>query len=564
MGMFTCKESLQTDVLIVGGGLAAIRAALTAAKTGVSVTMVIRSRLCSGSSFYPLTAGLGYQAPCSEEDKAFFLEELSDSGARMNDEKLCKIFIDEIQERGAQAAEIVVKMNPITGRKACFAKRNRDLAAWGDWSAIRENVASTFHKYDNITVLEFTDILELLKKGDRLAGAVAADSRNNIVHIEAKAVMLATGGFCGLYKHCLTTSDVAGTGHDLALDAGAELINLEFNQFIPGMITPIYKTLFSEDTLRYAQDLLSPDGKDILLPYVGTQERKIECFNSRGLHGPFTVRDISSFFDISMMNEAIRTGDESGFRIVYDPKMYNAGNGNESLVSYLGWLTAKGIDLVRDKIMIAPFGHASNGGIKADENARTSVENLFCAGEASGGMHGADRHGGVATGICFVYGHRAGNAMAAMARQTPFDSLTDDQAMAALEDRLTVHHTSGYSCEEVTSEIRRTLWRYANVVRSEEGLTTALKNIEELESRFNPQEEIRMGGEIRKAVGTFHSIRFSKILIRTMLMRKESRGSHYRTDYPERDDKNFGRRLVIKRKDETCGYSWDEAPKAGY
>ncbi len=263
-----------------------------------------------------------------------------------------------------------------------------------------------------------------------------------------------------------------------------------------------------------------------------------------------------------MMNEVIRTGDESGFHIVYDPKIYQAKN--DSLENYLGWLKTKDIDLVRDKIMIAPFGHASNGGIMADENARTSVENLFCAGEASGGMHGADRHGGVATGICFVYGHRAGNAMAALAKSSARDVMSDDKAMEALENRLCVDHTSGYSCEEVTAEIRRTLWRYANVVRSEEGLSAALKNMEELESHFNPLEEIRMGSETRKAVSAWRSIRFAKILIRTMQMRKESRGAHYRIDYPQRDDAQFGKRLVISRKDETCAYSWDEAPKAGY
>jgi succinate dehydrogenase/fumarate reductase flavoprotein subunit len=547
MSMIKLGTVIDTDVLVVGAGLAGIKAAIECARMDVKVTVVVKGVLCSGSSFYPLTSGLGCQAPSNDEDKEFFLEEIDESGYGMNDHRLCKIYVDEINDRVKELPEIVVSYQKLKGRKACFSKRTRNLFVWKDWETIRSNVRRLFNSSTNIRLMEHSDIIKLLKGDDGIEGAVALDNDGEMIVINAKAVILATGGFCGLYKNSLNTDDVCGLGHAIAFESGAKLINLEFNQFIPGMFKPIYKTLFSEMTLRYCDGIMNSSGEDVLSKYLPKEIQKRECFDLRASHGPFTCADASKYFDIAMMKEILAGRGEEGFRLIYSPSIYSVQN--HALQNYLNWLKTKDIDLVRDEIVVVPFGHASNGGIWIDENCCTTVPGLFAAGEVAGGIHGADRHGGNASGSCLVFGKRAADSAVKYTSSRAAPKAELKNTTRTLIDTFDAGEDS-IDVKEVLATIGELLWLYGNVVRSEDKLLKGIKKLEDMKKNYNAIKTFENDGNLKEAIKAHYCIWFSHVLLKAMLLREESRGSHYRDDYSVINEKCFRKRIALFKSNE--------------
>jgi succinate dehydrogenase/fumarate reductase flavoprotein subunit len=288
------------DVVVVGGGLAAIKTVYECAKEGLSVLMVVKRGVCSGSSFYPLTAGLGCQMPKDDADKVLFLEELLESNAGMGSSELCEIYIDEIASRVSELPEMGIDYQVILGgRKACFAERERLLASWWDKDAITQKTARVLREFPNISIMEYSDAVSLVINKGRVSGVIISDYRSHLYYMKTANVVMETGGYCGLYKHSLNTDDVCGLGHAMALDAGAKLVNLEFTQFIPGMMSPVYKMIINELSIRYCEALLDEEGKDILTKYLPENIPPQQCFESRAGHGPFTARDFSKYFDVA-------------------------------------------------------------------------------------------------------------------------------------------------------------------------------------------------------------------------------------------------------------------------
>src|SRR5699024_1655015 len=162
---------------------------------------------------------------------------------------------------------------------------------------------------------------------------------NEFVLVECQAVILASGGFGSIYKHNLNPADVDGSGHMLALEAGANLVNMEFIQFIPGITSPRYKTLFGEHTLMYCRDIIDNHGESLLSPYLPENISKKECLEIRSTHGPFTHSLESKYFDIAMMENIIKTKNENGFTLLYEDELYD--NEEEFYRVYLDWLKDK-------------------------------------------------------------------------------------------------------------------------------------------------------------------------------------------------------------------------------
>ena len=208
------EAELRCDVLVVGAGLAGLRAARDCAAAGLRVLVAVKGTLCSGASFYPLTNGLGSQLPMDEADKPVYLEEVLESGAGMADPALVQILIDSIEPEIDRLPEIGIQPHVFVnnGRPACFAKSPRKLADWHHWSEIRGRAQEIFAGLDNVTVMEQCDLLRLVKAQGRIAGALLCDREDRIYAVHTGSVILATGGFCGLYKHSLNTPDVCGVG----------------------------------------------------------------------------------------------------------------------------------------------------------------------------------------------------------------------------------------------------------------------------------------------------------------------------------------------------------------
>jgi fumarate reductase (CoM/CoB) subunit A len=537
------KNSSGYDIIVIGTGLSGIKAAITAAKVGSSVLLCTKSILCSGSSFYPMMDTLHCQAPSDEADKEIFLKDIENCSFGMNSPVMNRYYADHIVSCISEFEEMGIHYEKIPEAKlACFASHPHSLYAWSNWSEIRTSVRKILSGHSNIRLKENTEAVLLITGGcgqkKHITGVILFSlSAHNFIYVPCKAVILSCGGFGSLYEHNLNSSDVSGWGHFLALQAGASLINLEFNQFIPGFLSPGYKTVFREGTLDYCIGLADRSGHDPLkdiLPEPGAYRR---CLEERSLHGPFTCSDSSAPFDIALMKESIRHPDHPGLRILYSPDLY--ADRKSYMIHYLDWLKNEHrIDLIRNPATIAPFFQSANGGIAVNQKCQTEVEGLFSCGEAAGGIHGADRLGGNATGTCLVFGRLAAESAADYVSRV--SSVRNDLAEDDLYHLLSKVYgsekeTSSLLPKEVIRSVKHEMWIHANVLRSASGLSAAADTLQNLKSRYNAVSFFSDSEKITAAMEAQQFLILASAVLTAMNNRKESRGSHYREDYPETD-----------------------------
>lgn len=542
------KSNEAYDVVVIGAGLAGIKAAVTAAQKGCRVLLCSKSILCAGSSFYTLMDTLHCQAVIDEADKEVFLRDIADCSYGMNDPVMNRYYADHIRERITELPAMGIPYEKLPEPKlACFAGHPHDLYYWSDWNAIRVRLTDILEQNPSITFREKTEAAAIAVGGDKaVSGVILYDKRRGVFeYVPCASLILATGGFGALYKHNLNSPDVAGDGHALALAAGASLINLEFNQFIPGLLKPVYKVVFREGTLDYCDALLDRQGHDILREALPDTAEYAECLRIRASHGPFTSAGPSMHFDLAMMKACEDDPDSEGAVIQYSPKMER--DTRSYVAGYLQWLKETyRVNLCTEKVTIAPFFHAANGGILVDHRCETEVRGLFACGEAAGGIHGADRLGGNASGSCLVFGYLAAESAAAHAKQVSGKGcdIPANELSRLLEDVYGTAETSAATPQEVIAQIREEMWLRANVLRSEESLLTALASVQKLRAAYHASAFFGKAEQIPAAMQAQRFLTLSQAILTAMRNRTESRGAHYREDYP-RLDSRFDRRWKI-------------------
>ncbi|WP_368297955.1 FAD-binding protein [Cytobacillus firmus] len=553
--MFQIKKKIKTDVLVAGSGLAGIKVSKELADQQADVLMVTKMQVASGSSFYPLKASLGTQVTKDHEDESIFLEDIESLSHGMHGRDLAEVYVKEIPKRVKEYHEIGVKAKKLEGeRKACFAEHERDIYLLSDWDQIRENVRTIFAEYENLSILEKTIVLTLLKKDDRVAGAILLDENNDLVMVECKSVILATGGFGSIYQHNLNPNDVDGSGHILAVEAGTRLVNMEYIQFIPGITAPKYKTLFGEHTLMYCDDIVDEAGSSLLDSMLPEEISKQECLQIRSTHGPFTHSLDSKYVDIAMMKNIIANRNDRGFKLLYRSELYE--NGEEFYTVYLNWLKERNIDLLENEIRIAPFAHASNGGVYIDTYGRTGVNGLYAIGELSCNIEGANRLGGNSTGACMVFGKRAAADCVRYIETQSHEEISEPEALKQIENMFGVQgQTKGpvidmeKKVHQAIESIKKLMWYHGNVVRNKDSLLKALETIRKLESELDLGRLFEQQATRKLTIKARNFFKLSQILLEAMLERKESRGAHFREDYPE-EREEYNKRLFISMKDD--------------
>ncbi len=536
------------DVLVIGTGLAGITAAFRCAKEQASVLLCSKTRLCSGSSFYPLMDTIHCQCTMGPEDEAIFLQDIAEAGKGMNDPWMNQYYVRHIRESLSFLSQIGIPVYKLPEPKlACFASHPHDLFFWKNWEEIRRILYTRAEEESTLTLKEYISLCCLITADGQAAGAVFYDSRQDLyVYVKARRIILASGGFGALYKHNLNSADVAGEGHSAALKAGAPLINLEFNQFIPGFLSPVYKVVFREGSLDYCQGLYDEEGNELLSHYLAKEEIK-NCLAKRAPHGPFTTSDGSAPFDLALFEGALRA-EERGVRIEYDPAILS--DSRSYIADYTAWLKSDfGLDISKDPIRIAPFFHAANGGILVDHRCETGVRGMFACGECAGGIHGADRLGGNASGSCLVFGFLAAqSALADASASLRFPGRDDafhqfHACFSKEEDRNLLERDIAESSlrnpDQIITRVKELLWRYGNVVRREDLLKKACEEMEEMKTHYCAWDFLSAPDadpkQTQKALLAEHFLTLAPAILESMRARRESRGSHYREDYPSMD-----------------------------
>lgn len=501
------------DVLVLGCGIAGISAAIAAAEEGCSVTLLCEGPVFSGSSFYPGTWGLGLIGPAGEEDEKDLERTICQVGCGMADPVLVRRLVHGIAPAISRVRAMGVKLKRADqGAERefipCFDHKHRD---WnGILSQSAKEVFSERLTKLGVNVIARMQAMELVKQGDRVCGVVAFDGKN-FCYYRAKAVVLATGGYGSLFKYHLCTNDVSATGQALALAAGCQLVNMEFMQMMPGYLDKAFQTVFNEKAFRFTR-MRTPEGEML---HWEDEDRLLDV---RSGHGPFTSRLDSAQIDRKLFE--IFRADERGVTVTYTEEMQQRPP--EFIRTYFDWLKeAKGLTMA-DEVSVGIFAHAANGGVRIDENGKTNVEGLYAAGEVTGGMHGADRIGGLSTANGLVFGEIAGRAAAGAAKTQK------DQAPASCEFEM----AAAEGCEKADGELQKLMYQNLMVLRNREGIERVMGWIEETR-----QNMILSPSDDRTAVARTRRLQARLLTAQSVaaaaLFRKESRGSHFREDYPQ-------------------------------
>jgi len=548
------------DVLIVGGGLAGIRAAIAAAE------MNPRLRIGMVSKVYPMrshtvSAEGGAAAVMSKEDSfethAFDTIKGSDYLA---DQDVVEAFVREaplevIQmehwgcpwSRNPDGTIAVRPFGGMTTWRTCFAADKSGFH-------MLHTVFQTSLKYPQIRRHDEAFVTKLLVEDSRCVGVVAIDMRSGrFTALTAKSTILATGGLGRIYAFTTNGNICTGDGMALAYRAGVPLKDMEMVQFHPTGL-PFTGILITEAVRGEGGYLLNREGERFLKRYVPNKmelgPRDIisramvtEFEAGRGFEGP---HGLYMHLDVRHLGEA-----------VIDRKLpFMRELGREFL----------GIDIVKDPIPVRPVQHYMMGGIDADISGLTPMPGLYAAGEcANVGLNGGNRLGSNSLPECLVFGAAAGRAAADYASgarpvtSNPVDSMLRDETRR-VESSFLEKKDGEERIGEIREDMQRSMDEGAGVYRTKEGITELIKRLDSFRERF---QKIRLydssrtfNTELTSALELDFMLDVAETVAHSALAREESRGAHARRDFPDRHDEKF-----LKH---TLAHATDGAPRLEY
>jgi len=540
---------LQTDMLVVGSGVAGMLAAVGAIRSGVTPIIATKGTYASGSSSMARgghSLALGHSDPADNPD--LFVEDIIKGGEDLCNQRLIDIVAQESIDRSAELDEWGLGLVKLPdgrydqvpgGHPHRFNRMVHCQRLMG-----KPLMAALSNKTKSCGIEPITHIMlvDLLKDGDTVVGAWGFMYRDGTpVVIHAKSTVLATGGAPQLHKLNDSPPVVTGDGYAMAYRAGAELIDMEFLDY--QIVTAAPERLAGYPP--YSTGLIGA-GAYLL---NGKGERFMKRYNPDAEHAE---RGSRALINRAMAIEVFEgRGTPSGnisidIRHVFDK--VNEGPGK----SIVGTMAKNGIDLRKDFLEVGSAPHTYLGGVRIDEWGRSTLDGLYAGGEAAGGVHGANRLGGLALVDSYVFGLRSGIAAAleSKERTAPDPDSGDWQAAVAELAERAARSGNGPSAEAWRAQVQALVVKSLGQVRSEESLTTGLAALDRLEGDFeavdNSGKNVRERYEnLRQTFETRNLIAVARMLGTAALQREETRGGHFRIDHPERDDEHFLGNYVV-------------------
>jgi len=572
-------ETHQYDVLIIGAGGAGLRAAIEAASAGVSVGLVCKSLL--GKAHTVMAEG-GIAATLANADdrdnwKVHFADTMR-GGQYVNNWRMAELHAREAPDRvrELEAWGAVFDRTP-DGRilqRNFGGHRYPRLAHVGDRTGLELIRTLQDHAIQlDIAVHMECTVIALLKDGERVSGAFAYGRDRGRFHLfQAKAIVLATGGVGRAYRITSNSWEGTGDGHALAYEAGADLMDMEFVQFHPtGMVWPpsVRGILVTEGVRGEGGVLRNSEGRRFMFddipelyrsqtaddeeegfrytqgdknarrpPELLTRDHVARCIRREVKAGRGSPHG-GVFLDISWIKSRIPNGEEHIRRKL--PSMYHQ------------FKQLADIDITREPMEVGPTTHYIMGGIRVDADTQMStVPGLFAAGECAAGINGANRLGGNSLSDLLVFGRRAGEHAAAFARNNGSPAIDrrqlDEAARVALEpfDR-------GGAPEgpfQVQHALQDLMQDKVGIVRTAEDMESALGELGGLRERARRvgvagHREFNTGWHA--ALDLRNLLTVSEAIARSALERRESRGGHFREDFPAKDPSYAGFNIVVRR-----------------
>ena len=540
------------DVLIIGGGSAGLRAAIEAHDAGADVLIISKSGkgdphtvLARGG----INAALGTMDP--EDNWMVHAVDTLREGEFLADyervEVLCKNAPDAVNELVNWGARFHREKDGRLTQRFFGAHTYRRTVFYEDWTGqeiirvlIDQVRLRKIEIVDNvyITKLIKSDNLSEKREVTKVTGALGIDfKKKEIVIFECKSLTLAAGGYTRVYSVSSSRSfENYGEGMILAYDAGADLVDMEMVQFHPtGMVWPekALGTLATEAIRGEGGILLNSKGERYMKKYypermelgprdVVARATYNEILDGRGTQHGGVWLDVTHLSKQKILDRL--------------PTMYEQ------------FKNINGIDISKDKMEVGPTAHYSMGGIVVDMKCRTKIRGLFAVGEVISQIHGANRLGGNSLLDTIVFGKIAGSEAASFAKEEGERHKTEQSLLG-----LTVSNKKEFGDDEIfivkdpikfRNEIQEIMNHNAGIIREETRLQNGLKKILELKKEFYSKDNILKefkieNEEVVLTLEVKSSLVVSEAIIRSALIRQESRGAHYRSDFPQLDDEKW-------------------------
>lgn len=510
---YTVRKS---DVLIIGAGLAGLRAAYAVTEAGCTVAVVSKGPRCSGEVS-------GFNAPEGKNDSVkLFVQDIHNSGMTLDDPVLAETLARDSLKETAFLEKLGLDFQRTPEGEYALLQ-----PLWCSVPRLVHSGTATGAEAERLLLKELEQkgvqveapvtVLEILTADGAACGALAHKSGSDQLTIyDAKAVILAAGGCGGLYEVSTYSKAICGDSAALAYRAGAELTNMEFIDFEPCcLVVPehLRGRGVSSTMLFIGGVLRNTRGEDVVKKYFADISEVCKSRLSKAIY------------------REIKDGNGTEHGGVYYDLTAVSHKDLEEHEAYLHLLESNGIDLAVTPLEVAPAAHTCLGGLRTDEHCRSSVPGLFAAGEAMGSLHGANRIGGNAGTEVFVFGAIAGENAAAYAKTA---ELHETAALTAAEKviaKVTASmHKEGETPEECAAHIRHAVSAGIPLLRNEADILDLKEHLEVSAGFSRPTAE-----NVETYLELLSMTQTAEIIAEASLLRHESRGVFSRSDYPETD-----------------------------
>ena len=527
-------DELSCDVLILGAGGAGMLAALHVTTANPRARIVIAVKGLIGQSGCTRMVQGGYNCVLNSADsfdKHF--KDTIEGGHFLNNQELAWALVNDSPDRIIELenrigclfdrnADGTIHQKPFAGQSFDRTVHKGDLTG----IEIMSNLRDWVFEQSNVTVLEETRGLDFLVAGSRVVGAVLLDNRRGrFIAVKAKATLSATGAGATMYHISSPSLEKAADGQAMAARIGAEFVDMEMMQFHPtgilagnsvatgglleeglrGAGARLYNALGERYMERYAPDKLERATRDVV-----SRSSYMEIMAGRGTPSGGVLIDATYIKDVA-----------------------------KHFAGMVDRCREYGFDLVNDRVEVSPSSHYHMGGIKIDVNCHTSIDGLFAAGEDAGGVHGANRLGGNGVADSIVFGARAGDTMVEYAAAAPAVGDVKEQVQSVCQRWMRpLERTDGENPFQLRDRLERTMWAKVGVVRNGKDMTAALPELQDVRARIKSADgsgAAIYNAKWNEAINTENLSCIAEMLTRSALVREESRGAHYRSDFPEKE-----------------------------
>ena len=517
---------VECDFLVVGGGLAGLYTAVCASSLGRCV-VVTKQTLVQSNSYWA-QGGIAV-AVDPEDSPVFHKEDTVIAGRGLCDARAVQVLVEEGRERVTDLINLGMKFDSddsglLLGLEGGHSKR-RVLHAGGDSTGkeMIDFLISYVSSSESVTILELVTVTDIISDGKRCYGVWGYDEgKKSYVRIASPSTILATGGASALYRRTTNPEGASGEGISLAWRAGAEISDMEFVQFHPTVFSGPKgdSFLLTEATRGEGAYLLNARGERFMERYSSLLELAPRDVVSKAIHGEMrSCGEDYVYLDLSHMDpEFVRKRFSTIEKLCRD----------------------SGFDLAKDRIPVAPAAHYTIGGVRTGLMGETNIEGLYACGEVSNtGVHGANRLASNSLLECMVFAKRC--VEGAADAQRPGGVGGDFEGFMLADTRESdVEFFNGARDAMIGG-----MSTHLGIVREREGVERFVARLEEI---FSASEGVT--GWFGFKLGTMLDV--CLLVARAALLRKESRGAHMRSDYPE-EDTDYEKHLVFRKDLEVYG-----------